>query len=107
MTWEKTYGGASYEDLRGLTTLNPVTVLAAANTSSIGAGKSDAWLLSVSSTTGAVVGEQLAGGTGHDVAHNIAVDGTGQVVAVGYEGSSSDAAFSQWLIRLSATECGP
>lgn len=85
--WQRRLGGAGYDSVYGMTVDSSGNVYGAARTGSTGAGSYD-FLIYKYDNSGAIQWQRILGGTGSDIAYEVALDSSGNVYVVGYSGST-------------------
>ena len=100
--WQKTYGGDNYDYGKSIQQTEDGGYIVAGDTSSFGAGNSDAWILKLNST-GEVEWQKTYGGGGNDSGLSIQQTKDGGYVVAGitysFGASNSDA----WILKLNSS----
>jgi uncharacterized delta-60 repeat protein len=101
VTWQKTYGGSSYDYARSVEQTSDGGYIVAGYTYSFGAGDYDVWVLKLDST-GSVEWQKTYGGTGTDYAYSVEQTSDGGYVAAGYSSSFGASGYDFWVVKLLA-----
>jgi hypothetical protein len=116
ITWKKTLGGSSIEELNGLAVAPNNTLIAVGNTKSnntgdVGptTGSEDYWITSLNAGTGALNWQRSMGGQSPDAARSVMVKANGAIVVAGhvYSTNTGDVMGNPgngdfWVVQLNA-----
>jgi hypothetical protein len=100
--WNKTYGGASWEDASSIIQTADEGYVLAGYTSSYGAGGSDYWLVRTDSA-GNMLWNRTYGGVGSDVAHSLIQTDDGGFALIGETRSFGAGIYDFWLVKTDSS----
>jgi hypothetical protein len=101
VTWDRTYGGARDDWIRGLVETADGTLATAGYTTSSGAGLYDVWVLELS-PDGELLGERTYGGRKNEWARAIVALPNGDLATAGDTWSKGAGKSDVWVLRISA-----
>ena len=102
VTWQKAYGGANDDSANSIQQTADGGYIVAGDTSSFGAGGSDAWVMKLDST-GAVTWQKTYGDEGSQYFKHIQQTADGGYIAAGENRSSGAGSDDVWVMKLNAT----
>jgi uncharacterized delta-60 repeat protein len=102
VTWQKTYGGAGYDDAYSVQQTSDGGYVVAGSTTSFGAGRQDVWVLKLNST-GSVTWQKTFGGTQIDYAWTVQQTKDGGYVVAGRTDSFGAGSGDVWVLKLDST----
>ena len=97
--WIKTYGGTGSEYMYAIQPTSDGGYIVAGETSSFGAGNSDAWLLKLNAD-GVIEWQKAYGGTGSEYMYSIQQTSDGGYIVAGETNSSGAGDSDAWLLKL-------
>jgi len=102
ITWQKTYGGSSYEYANSIEQTSDGGYIIAGYTSSFGAGSQDMWILKLDSS-GNVTWQKTYGGSESDMAYSIQQTSDGGYIVAGRMEPSGAGYYNFWVLKLNAS----
>ena len=102
ITWQKTYGGTSYDYAESIQQTSDGGYIVAGRTYSFGAGYVDIWVLKLDSS-GNVSWQKTYGGSGYDEAYSIKQTSDGGYVVAGYTDSFGAGSDDIWVLKLDSS----
>jgi hypothetical protein len=99
VTWQKTYGGESYDGAYSIHQTSEGGYIVAGYTESFGAGSHDFWVLKLDST-GNVTWQKTYGGTNWEQAYSIQQTSEGGYIVAGYTRSFGAGSYDFWVLKL-------
>jgi uncharacterized delta-60 repeat protein len=101
VAWQKTYGGANYDDAYSIQQTSDDGYIVAGRTSSFGAGSYDFWVLKLNSD-GAVAWQKRYGGADWELAYSIQQTSDGGYIVAGYTQSFGAGSYDFWVLKLNS-----
>jgi len=101
-TWDKTFGGTSYDGAFSVRQTSDGGYVLAGYTYSYGAVASDAWLIKTDSS-GNNIWDKTFGGTGGEQAYSVQQTSDGGYVLAGYTDSYGAGSWDAWLIKVDSS----
>ena len=102
VTWQKTYGGGSFDYANYVQQTSDGGYVVAGHTLSFGAGDYDAWVLKLDSA-GAVTWQKTYGGVGADFVFSVQQTSDGGYITMGSTDSSGAGDYDAWVLKLAST----
>jgi hypothetical protein len=99
--WDKTFGGAGWDESFSVRATPDGGCVAAGSTTSYGAGANDAWLVKTDAN-GNKLWDKTYGGAGGDGAYSVELTTDGGYVVGGYTSATGSSTSDAWLIRTDA-----
>ena len=99
LTWDKTFGGANFDEATDILETFDKQFLVAGYTSSKGNGEHDFWILKISAN-GQLVWEETYGGSNHDLAYDIHPSLNGGYYVTGKTSSQGHGNSDIWVCEL-------
>jgi uncharacterized delta-60 repeat protein len=97
--WQKTYGGAQWDEARSLGLTSDGGFIVAGYTQSFGAGRADAWALRLTGD-GSVAWQKTFGGAENEELNWIAQAPDGDFIALGQTASFGASSYDLWLMKI-------
>jgi uncharacterized delta-60 repeat protein len=98
-SWEKVYGGDSWDDPYSIQQTEDGGYIVAGHTESIGAGKYDVYVMKLDAG-GDPIWDETYGGTENDAASSIQQTADGGYIVAGYTASSGAGGMDIWVLKL-------
>ncbi len=102
LVWQRTWGGVADDHANGITTDSAGGIYIVGETSSTGAGGSDAFLLKLNQT-GSLIWERTWGGNKTDYANGLVVDHFGNIYITGFTRSFGVPGSDVFLLKLNSS----
>ena len=101
VTWEKTYGGLSFDDVSEIHQTKDGGYILTGTTLTFGAGNRDVWILKLNDD-GNVTWQKTYGGTGEDYASSLQQTTDEGFIVAGSTSSFGDEGSDLWLLKLNS-----
>jgi uncharacterized delta-60 repeat protein len=101
VTWQKTYGGTSYDGANSVQQTSDGGYIVAGVTNSFGAGAYDFWVLKLDAAR-EVTWQKTYGGGDNDVAYSVQQTSDGGYIVAGYTYSFGAGSADAWVLKLDA-----